>query len=132
MESSQPVAPFFEYGLPPLRLPILTSHVDLHPIAPCSSTILAHEDLPKDLGKKTPSNAVQRPYSKPRMKVHVRPFEDNWSDLLDLTDLSNSLTSSSSSDCESSTNLDELKILKPNDEPGVICIVKQGVIHIVE
>ena len=122
MESSKPVAPFFESGLPPLPLPILTTHVDWHPIAPSSSTILAHEDLPKDLPaithvKKMPSKASQKPYHKLATKAHIQPFEASSLDPSDLMDLEMSDSSTSSSDCES-TNSDESEIHKPDGEPG--------------
>ena len=122
MESSKPMAPFFESGLPPPPLPILTTHVDLHPITPSSSTILAHEDLPKDLpaithGKKMPSKAFQKPYHKPGTKAHVQPFEASSSDSSDLMDLDLSDSSTSSSDCESADS-DKSKIHKPDGEPG--------------
>ena len=109
-------------NLPPPPLLILNTHVDLHPSAPSSSTILAHKDLSKDLpaithGKMMPSKAFQKPYHKLGTKAHVQPFEASSSDSSDLMDLDLSDSLTSSSDCESA-NSDELKIHKPDGEPG--------------
>ncbi|KAF8500665.1 hypothetical protein BU17DRAFT_102437 [Hysterangium stoloniferum] len=46
METTRLAALFFDPGLPPAALPILTSHMELHSVAHPPCQVLAHEELP--------------------------------------------------------------------------------------
>ncbi|KAF8506165.1 hypothetical protein BU17DRAFT_100960 [Hysterangium stoloniferum] len=135
METTRPAALFFDPGLPPAALPILTSHTDLHSVAH-PHRVLAHEELPhldathsvsrpscrvldathvstpKAHARTHPKNPVR-----PRERdIHIDPRDDE--DEGAASDDTESTTRSSTASNNEVSDDPETKILKPDGKPG--------------
>ncbi|KAF8514004.1 hypothetical protein BU17DRAFT_68560 [Hysterangium stoloniferum] len=107
METTRPAALFFDLGLPPAALPILTSHTELHSVLDAT-----HVSTPKAHARTHPKNPVR-----PRERdIHINPHDDEDEGAA-LDDMEAMLRLSIASNNEVSNNPDT-KIPKPDGEPG--------------
>lgn len=127
METTRPAALFFDPGLPPAALPILTSHTDLHSVAHPPRRVLAHEELPHLDATHPVSHPPRQVLGASAPNAHARthprnPVRPRESDPCDDEDegAASDDTESTSRSSRSSTASDDpdTKIPKPDGEPG--------------
>lgn len=114
MENTKAAALFFNPGMPPPPLPVLTSHTDLHSLPVATATILSHEELPRpeSTGVRT---TIKRSGSK---RVRVNMVSNSDDDAPSNSDHMPQASDGGVSDSASDGAPEGPKIAKPVGEAG--------------